>query len=64
MTEQRFQDHLYYFIQDATMDEDLDGQKVTYVRSFADMEIMTNNKGLVIELEDGSEFQLTIVRSK
>jgi hypothetical protein len=25
---------------------------------------MTNNKGLVIKLDDGSEFQLTIVKSK
>lgn len=34
------------------------------VRTFEDAGILTNNKGLVVRLPDGSEFQLTIVRSR
>ena len=34
------------------------------VRSFKDAAILTYNKGLVISLPDGSEFQLTIVQSR
>ena len=33
------------------------------VRTFAEAGLMTYNKGLVIELPDGTEFQLTIVQS-
>lgn len=32
--------------------------------TFADVGMLTMNAGLVIELDDGSEFQLTIVRSR
>ena len=34
------------------------------VRTFAEAGLMTYNKGLVIELPDGTEFQLTIVQSR
>lgn len=34
------------------------------VATFADWMILTRDKGLVIRLEDGSEFQVTIVKSK
>ena len=34
------------------------------VRTFAEAGIMTYNKGLVIEMPDGTEFQLTIVQSR
>ena len=34
------------------------------IRTFEEAGIMTYNKGLVIELPDGTEFQLTIVRSR
>ena len=34
------------------------------VRSFAKAGVLTWNKGLVITLADGSEYQLTIVRSR
>jgi len=33
-------------------------------RTFEDAGVMTNNKGLVITLPDGTEYQLTIVRSR
>ena len=34
------------------------------VHTFAEAGLMTYNKGLVITLPDGSEFQLTIVQSR
>lgn len=36
---------------------------VRSVRTFEDEGVMTNDAGLVITLDDGSEFQLTIVQS-
>lgn len=34
------------------------------VRTFADACMMTNNNGLVVRFADGTEFQITVVRSK
>ena len=34
------------------------------VRTFEQAGVMTYNKGLVIEMPDGTEFQLTIVQSR
>ena len=34
------------------------------VRTFEDAGVMTYNKGVVVSLPDGSEFQLTIVQSR
>lgn len=34
------------------------------VRTFEEAGVLTMNKGLVVRLPDGSEFQLTIVRSR
>ncbi len=68
MTEQRFQDCLYILLEsvgdNSDAVEDWDGDPIEEVRSFEDEGMLTNNKGLVVQLEDGSEFQLTIVRSK
>jgi hypothetical protein len=33
-------------------------------RSFAEAGVLTTNDGLVVTLSDGSEFQLTVVRSR
>lgn len=44
--------------------DDWDGDPIKEVRSFTDLDIMTNNKGLVVKMKNGSEFQLTIVKSK
>lgn len=40
------------------------GIYTTSVRTYSDAGVMTYNKGLVITLADGSEFQLTIVQSR
>lgn len=76
MNEQRFQDCLYILLETIAVsnpideeEEDLwpaigEGDFIKSVRSFADVGMLTKNLGLVVKLEDGSEFQLTIVKSK
>jgi len=34
------------------------------ITTFEDAGVMTRNKGVVLRMEDGSEFQVTIVRSR
>jgi hypothetical protein len=41
--------------------EPLEGMRVL---SFDDVDVLMRNRGLILELADGSEFQLTIVRSR
>lgn len=43
--------------------EALGDYDVTTIRSFEELGLLTSNTGLVIALADGSEFQVTIVRS-
>ena len=80
MNEQRFQDCLYILLESISdndfTDEDGDtlwpiveylegfSNNISQVRSFNDEGMLTSNKGLVVKLEDGSEFQLTIVKRK
>lgn len=48
-------------------DAEADGESEVWIDSaatFADDGVMTLNKGLVVRLSDGSEFQLSIVRSR
>jgi hypothetical protein len=35
-----------------------------HTASFEEVGVMTDNAGLVLRLEDGSEFQVTVVRSR
>ena len=39
-------------------------EDVVRVDTFENAGIMTNNRGLVVKMTDGSEFQITIIRSK
>jgi RecJ-like exonuclease len=48
---------------DCLREEDPAVRDLSRVRSFADMGMLTYNKGLVLLFADGSEFQVTIVRS-
>ena len=41
-----------------------DSGEIRNVESFKDADLMTTNDGLVVHMDDGREFQLTIVRSK
>ena len=65
MTDQRFQDCLYILMEAVSFGnhDDWDGEPISQVRSFADMDILTGNKGLVVRLKDGTEFQVTVVKS-
>lgn len=37
--------------------------KVSRIRTYADAGMLTMNRGLVVRLDDGTEFQVTIVQS-
>jgi hypothetical protein len=38
--------------------------QVTSVRTFEEVSVLTSNDGLVVRMDDGSEFQITVVRSR
>jgi len=44
-------------------DENPLAEKISSARSFQDAGIMTMNRGVVLRMSDGSEFQITIVQS-
>ena len=37
---------------------------VKNIKTFEEAMVLTSNKGLVIKLEDGTEFQVTVVKSR
>ncbi len=41
-----------------------DEERIRSIRSFEEVMLLTSNKGLVVQLVDGSEFQVTIVQTK
>ena len=68
MDEREFEKALMATISEAPVDyksdEALDTEKVREVRTFEDAGILTRNRGLVVTMTDGIEFQITIVQSK
>lgn len=62
MTEQEFVDLLREVL--AETEETDEGQEVKYTSTFSDAGLMTSNDGLVVRLADGSEFQVTVVKSR
>jgi hypothetical protein len=68
MDEKEMQDALIGLLEDETMsDYFTSGESEVDVRdieSFKDAGVLTNNAGIVLRLMDGSEFQITIVRSR
>ena len=64
VTEGTLQDGLMELISEAADDSFGIGWEDARVRTFEQAGVMTYNKGLVISLPDGSEFQLTIVQSR
>ena len=46
------------------MHESMEATALTTATSFSDAGIITNQQGLVLAFDDGSEFQISIVRSK
>jgi hypothetical protein len=69
MSEQEFQDALAELMtacNDWLAGEGGDDEHVQFaeqVSTFAESGVLTRNKGLCVTMADGSEFQLTIVRS-
>ena len=64
VTEDTLQEGLMEIISEAADDSFGIGWEEARVRTFEQAGVMTYNKGLVISLPDGSEFQLTIVQSR
>ena len=62
-TEETLQDGLRELITEGYDSFEINWENLR-VRTFEDAGVMTYNKGLVIELPDGTEFQLTIVQSR
>ena len=65
MNEERFETVLATLIDsNADFDNDDEDAVVAEVATYGDAGILTMNRGLVVRMVDGSEFQLTIVRSR
>ena len=64
VTEDTMQEGLRELIAEAADDSFGIGWEAARVRTFEEAGVMTYNRGLVISLPDGSEFQLTIVQSR
>lgn len=70
MDEQTFEEKLNDLFCTLNVDHEIaeilgeDNPKVVGVRTFSEAGLLTNNVGLVVRTEDGSEFQLTIVKSR
>jgi hypothetical protein len=65
MDEKEMQDALIGLIADEAMTSEYFGDdNVRSVDSFESEGVLTNNAGIVLRLMDGSEFQITIVRSR
>jgi hypothetical protein len=57
MTEKDLELLIYHVLLEEAEDE-------LHIQSFEEAGVLTYNKGLVIRTKDGSEFQVTIVRSR
>lgn len=66
MNEQEFLESLHRLLEAVSYGDhdDWDGEPVRTVKTFEDAGMLTRNRGLVVNLEDGSQFQLTIVQSR
>ena len=65
MNAQDIEEMLEGIIDESTDNEDSSfGEYIKSVRSFSSAGMLSMNKGLVLTMQDGSEFQITIVQSK
>lgn len=71
MNENELQDALMTLLEEvANMDDDeradvgISDETILRVRTFADEGLLTDNAGLVVTARDGSQFQITIVKSR
>ena len=67
-TEEQFVDSLHAFLEGGDVNsiepEPWEGAPVKLVRTFEDVGMLTHNRGLVVNLVDGTQFQVTIVQSR
>ena len=49
---------------DAQVYSEITDVGIEYVRKYEDVGMLTNNKGVIVKMKDGSEFQMTIVQSR
>jgi len=67
-TEQEFLENLYAVLagDDVNADEPeyWEGSGIKSVRTYEDAGMLTHNQGLVVTLVNGSQFQVTIVKSR
>lgn len=42
----------------------LNGERITNVETFAERQLLSLDKGIVLTMADGSEYQITIVKSR
>jgi len=59
-TEQQMQDYLKETLEWASNEDGM----IKTIDTFEEMGVMTNNKGLLVRMQDGSRFQLVIVKSR
>ena len=62
MTEAEFREILEEALGDYEPYKDEEG--IAYTETFANAGVLTSNEGLVVHLAGGTEFQVTIVRSR
>jgi len=60
MNEQQMQEYLVEVLDWASNEDGM----VKTIETFEDLGVMTNNKGLVIRMQDNSKFQIVIVKSR
>lgn len=60
LTEQKIQDYLVEVLDWASNEDGM----VKIIDTFEELGMMTNNKGLVITMQDGTRFQLIIAKSR
>ena len=63
MSEEDFQELLTAILYGEYESDEMD-EHIDSVRTFEECMLLTRNRGLVIKTPDGSEFHLTIVKSK
>ena len=64
-TEEDFTDCLAALLNgEIDIDEVQDEDRIDSVVSFRDAGVLTNNAGCVVTMDDGTEFQITVVRSR
>jgi hypothetical protein len=59
-TEQKMQDYLKEVLIWSSQEDN----EIKTIDTFEEIGVMTNNKGLLVRMQDGSRFQLVIVKSR